>query len=406
MDKLFKKLLDHHKLVCVVFIILALVSTVIQGAVKVNTDFSSFLPESAPSTVGLHTMNEVFDQALPNVRMQVSDLGIGAALDLARELVDVPGVSSIMWLGSMADVRQPLETLDEGLLTAWTAEDGFLFSLAIAEGDDVEDTIAALRGLAEGSGGGAVYMDGQALANLQTRGSIGSELILVMGFAILLLLLVLSSTSDSWLEPLVFLVVIGAAILINLGTNIFKGEISMVTQMAASVLQLAVSIDYGIVLLHAYRHRKAEGLSPYDAMYAALKHAFPILLSSAAVTFFGFLSLVFMVLALGMDMGIVLSKGILISFICVSFFMPCLILWCQKPLERTRHRILLKRFGGFARVCSQLAIPATILVVLLAVPSFLGEKNLDFMYGSTILKVSVQRLQQAFTRVDRPNPMP
>lgn len=286
-------------------------------------------------------------------------------------------------MGSMTDVFQPFETLGANLLETWTAEDGFLYSLTIDSEGDLEHITSQIRNEAESVTSGSVYMDGNTLTNLATEDAMGSDIVFIMIIAIMLLLIILSVTSDSWLEPLVFLTVIGVGIIINLGTNIFKGEISFVTETAAAVLQLAISIDYGIVMLHAYRQKKSQGLAPDDAMLAAMKHAFPIVSSSAAVTFFGFLSLVLMVLTLGMDMGIVLAKGILVSFICVSFFMPCLILVCQKPLEKTKHRILIKDFSAFSKVCTRLAIPATLVVALVTVPAFLGEKQLDFIYGTS-----------------------
>ena len=156
----------------------------------------------------------------------------------------------------------------------------------------------------------------------------------------MIIALILLLTSHSWFEPVIFLTVIGVAIVLNMGTNIFRGEISFVSQICGAILQLAVSMDYAIVLLHTFRRCQREYPDPEEAMAHAMKRGFSVVLSSAAVTFFGFLSLTVMRFGIGVDMGIVLAKGIVFSFFTVMFLMPCLILMSLRPLEATKHRFL------------------------------------------------------------------
>ena len=201
-------------------------------------------------------------------------------------------------------------------------------------------------------------------------------------FFMLIVIIILEITSHSWFEPVVFLVPIGCAIALNMGTNIFLGSISNITEICAAVLQLAVSMDYSIVLLHTFRGLQKDYPDPVEAMAHAMMKGFSVVLSSAAVTFFGFLSLTVMQFGIGVNMGIVLAKGIVFSFISIMFFMPCFLLLCLKPLDALEHKYLMPEFGGFARVCQKIMTPLAIVVILLAVPCYLAQENNSFKYGS------------------------
>ena len=201
--------------------------------------------------------------------------------------------------------------------------------------------------------------------------------------AVIVILGLLLLTSEAWFEPVLFLSVIGISIVYNLGTNIIFGEISFITQMCAAILQLAVSMDYGIVMLHEYRHFKQEGCSSYDAALAGMHKASGVIASSAATTFFGFLSLCAMAFLIGADMGVVLAKGIVFSFLSVLFILPVMVLLSEKLLQRTAHRKFLPSFDKFAKWCMRLSIPFTLIAALIVVPAFLGSRNTEYVYGAS-----------------------
>ena len=201
--------------------------------------------------------------------------------------------------------------------------------------------------------------------------------------AVIVILGLLLITSEAWFEPVLFLSVIGISIVYNLGTNIIFGEISFITQMCAAVLQLAVSMDYGIVMLHAFRGFKAQGLTSYDAAVAAMHKAAAVIASSAATTFFGFLSLCVMAFLIGADMGVVLAKGIAFSFLCVLFLLPILVLSSEKLLKKTAHKKFLPSFDKFAVWCMRIAVPFTVIIALITVPAYLGQKQPNFVYGAS-----------------------
>lgn len=239
------------------------------------------------------------------------------------------------------------------------------------------------RKAAQAGGASAVALSGDEVNTAVAQGSSDFEIQLILVMAVIVILGLLLLTSEAWFEPVLFLSVIGISIVYNLGTNIIFGEISFITQMCAAILQLAVSMDYGIVMLHEYRHFKQEGCSSYDAALAGMHKASGVIASSAATTFFGFLSLCAMAFLIGADMGVVLAKGIVFSFLSVLFILPVMVLLSEKLLQRTAHRKFLPSFDKFAKWCVRLSIPFTLIAALIVVPAFLGSRNTEYVYGAS-----------------------
>lgn len=381
---LCRSFLKHRKLVAILFAVAAIACAACIPQVKVNYAMTDYLPDDAPSVVALDDMESAFDGAIPNTRAYVEGIDLATADQLSQDLAELDGVEEVMWLGSNVDTRQPLETLDADTVDSWKTDSGYLFQIAIetAKGKQV---VPDIREACEATGATNVSLAGEAVTTASAQASTGTEVmyILIMGVCIIILILLL--TSSSWFEPVVFLTVIGVAILMNMGTNIVQGEISFVSQICAAILQLAVSMDYAIVLLHTFRRCQREYSDPEEAMARAMVKGFSVVLSSAAVTFFGFLSLTVMRFGIGADMGVVLAKGIVFSFFAVMFFMPCLLLLCLKPLDALNHKQLVtsESFDGLARACQHAMLPCAIAVVMLAVPCFLAGDRNSFIYGSS-----------------------
>src|SRR5699024_7259190 len=172
------------------------------------------------------------------------------------------------------------------------------------------------------------------------------------------------------------------SILINLGTNIFIGEISFLSQSVAPILQLAVSLDYAIFLLHSFDDYRKQYDSPVEAMKKAMKRSFPAISTSAITTFFGFLALTFMEFGIGADLGITLVKGILLSFLSVMIFLPALTLIVYPWIEKTQHRQFVPNKFRIGNKVLKGRIPVILLVFLIIVPAFLAQSETDFLYGT------------------------
>lgn len=381
-DKIFRGALNHRRVVIVIAALLFIVSVLCIPSVKINYQFSDYLPESSESTVSLRVMEEAFNSPTPNSNIMVEGLSLTQASELATHMETIEGVEEVMWLGTTCDISQPLETYDPDVVSAYKKGDSYLYQVAL-DTSVATQSMDLIREVANEVGATDVSMSGEAINSAVAQGSSDFEIQLILVMAVIVILGLLLITSEAWFEPVLFLSVIGISIVYNLGTNIIFGEISFITQMCAAVLQLAVSMDYGIVMLHAFRGFKAQGLTSYDAAIAAMHKAAAVIASSAATTFFGFLSLCVMAFLIGADMGVVLAKGIVFSFLCVLFLLPILVLSSEKLLKKTAHKKFLPSFDKFAVWCMRIAVPFTVIIALITVPAYLGQKQPNFVYGAS-----------------------
>lgn len=381
-DKIFRGALNHRRVVIVLAALLFIVSVLCIPNVKINYQFSDYLPESSESTVSLRVMEEAFNSPTPNSNIMVEGLSLTQASELATQMETIEGVEEVMWLGTTCDISQPLETYDPDVVSAYKKGDSYLYQVAL-DTSVATQSMDLIREAANEVGATDVSMSGEAINSAVAQGSSDFEIQLILVMAVIVILGLLLITSEAWFEPVLFLSVIGISIVYNLGTNIIFGEISFITQMCAAVLQLAVSMDYGIVMLHAFRGFKAQGLTSYDAAVAAMHKAAAVIASSAATTFFGFLSLCVMAFLIGADMGVVLAKGIVFSFLCVLFLLPILVLSSEKLLKKTAHKKFLPSFDKFAVWCMRIAVPFTVIIALITVPAYLGQKQPNFVYGAS-----------------------
>lgn len=227
-------------------------------------------------------------------------------------------MTSVTWLDDAASVEQPLETLDQDTVSGYYQDGAALFSVTIAE-DQRISAVNKIRALI----GNDNAMSGSAVSTAVATTSTVSQIQIISVAAVAFVLLVLLLTTISWLEPLVVLGSLGVAILINSGTNLIFGEISFVSNAAGSILQLAVSLDYSIFLLHRFEECRKETPDPRQAMVEALCKSTMSILSSGLTTVIGFLALCLMQFQIGPDMGLVLGKGVAVSLITVFLFSPC-----------------------------------------------------------------------------------
>lgn len=381
-DKIFRGALNHRRVVIVIAALLFIVSVLCIPSVKINYQFSDYLPESSESTVSLRVMEKAFNSPTPNSNIMVEGLSLTQASELATHMETIEGVEEVMWLGTTCDISQPLETYDPDVVSAYKKGDSYLYQVAL-DTSVATQSMDLIREVANEVGATDVSMSGEAINSAVAQGSSDFEIQLILVMAVIVILGLLLITSEAWFEPVLFLSVIGISIVYNLGTNIIFGEISFITQMCAAVLQLAVSMDYGIVMLHAFRGFKAQGLTSYDAAVAAMHKAAAVIASSAATTFFGFLSLCVMAFLIGADMGVVLAKGIVFSFLCVLFLLPILVLSSEKLLKKTAHKKFLPSFDKFAVWCMRIAVPFTVIIASITVPAYLGQKQPNFVYGAS-----------------------
>lgn len=335
-----------------------------------------YLPDNAPSTEAIEVMEEEFEGAIPNANVMIYDVSIQEALVYKEKLETIDGVTDVIWLDDVMDIKTPIEVADQDVVESYYQNNNALFSFVIADGEEVRITDEIYEIIGEENALAGEAMDTATQQKMAFTETMYATALLV---PIIIIILILSTTS--WVEPLFFLMAIGISVLINLGTNIFIGEISFVTQSVAPILQLAVSLDYAIFLLHSFSDYRKKVGDPKEAMQLAIKRSFPAIIASASTTFFGFIALSLMNFEIGSDLGFNLVKGIVFSFISVMVFLPAFTIMFYKWIDKTQHRPFIPNINRVGKGLLKLKYPVLILVILLIVPAFMAQSQTDFIYG-------------------------
>ena len=380
MNHYTKFILKHRKMIIIVFLIVTVICAGLSTLVGVNYNFADYLPKDAPSTNALNVMEEEYSQPIPNMRVVIYDVSIPDALEYKEKIEKAEGVKEVTWLDDSIDIYGPLEHADQDSVETWYKNSDALFSVTVSS--DEKEKKAAVDAIREIIGDDNA-MSGTAVTDVLSPVHTSQEIQKIMLIALPIVFIILLLTTTSWFEPVLFMITIGVAIMLNRGTNLIFGEISFVTNAAGSVLQLAVSMDYSIFLLHRFAENRQEGGNVQDAMMKAVKQSMGSVLSSGLTTVTGFAALILMRFRIGPDMGYVMAKAIVFSLICVLCFLPALAISTYKLIDKTRHRAFWPDFHKFAKAVLKVRIPALILAVLLLIPCYIAQGKNDFLYGSS-----------------------
>ncbi|ADH97934.1 exporter of the RND superfamily protein-like protein [[Bacillus] selenitireducens MLS10] len=376
MQKFTEIITHYHKSVVLVFMALTILSAVMIPFVTVNYNINDYLPEDSPSMVAVDVLEEEFGSPMQNARVMIEDVSVQEALTYKDRLEAIEGVSDVTWLDDVVDLRTPLELVDEGMLETYYQDRYAIIEMTIQEGEElaITDEIYELIGEENALVGDAI--DTAVSQQMAFTETLFAALLLV---PIIIIILILSTTS--WVEPLFFLTAIGVSVLINLGTNIFIGEVSFVTNSVAPILQLAVALDYAIFLLHSFSDQRKTDSNPVTAMQKAVRQSFPAIAASAATTFFGFMALAVMEFEIGADLGLNLVKGIALSFISVVVFLPALTVWLFKWIDKTQHKPMFPQFRNVGKRVVKVRYFSIVLVALIIFPAYLAQQETSFIYG-------------------------
>lgn len=394
-EKFFRGVVKHKKIIIIIFFLCTLVAGFSKQFVGVNYDMNSYLPEDTASTISLDVMEEEFGSGIPNARVMISNVSIPEALKLKDKISFIDGVSDVIWLDDQVDLTIPIEVQDTKTVEDYYKDNNALFTVTIDEDKEIEvvNSIRELIGEDNSMTGSAVD---QVIATESTTSEIKRIVMIAVPFTLLVLLL----TTTSWFEPIILLASIGLAIVLNAGSNIIFGEISFVTNAAGNILQLAVSLDYSVFLLHRYKEIRKEEENPEEAMVQALCKSTGSIFSSGLTTVIGFLALIVMRFRIGADLGLALAKGIALSLITVFILSPGLILYSNKLIEKTAHKSFMPKFNGFAKVVSKFMIPFTIIFAVIIVPCYLGSINNSYYYGSSKIFGGETKLGQDTEKIE------
>ena len=357
-------LTKHPKKIVAVMLVITAVCLVLFTMVPVNYNVADYMDKAAPSTVAIDVMDEAFPGGVPNARLMVSGLTMAEALELKDTIAAIDGVTEITWLDDVSSSEIPIEYLGDEATKNYYKDGNVLYTLTL----DGHFAVPAVREAAVAYAGDA-KMSGLQVSSSYANETIWNDLAKIMIIAVPIVLAILIITTSSWLEPVLFLATIGVAIVINMGSNIIFGEISYITSGVAALLQLAISIDYAIFLMHRFDEYRRTGMGVTEAIGIAMKKSFASVWSSGIVAAIGFVALVAMRLGIGPDLGWVMVKGILISLLCVYSLLPALVVLTSKLIDKTKHRPFLPSFKKFAKVAKKICIPVLIVAVIILVPS-------------------------------------
>lgn len=379
MEKFSQAVIKHKSRVLIAFLIVVVLSAFVSSLVSVNYNMVDYLPEEAQSTTAIKIMEDEFEGEMPNARIMLTGVSIQEALAYKEKLAAIDGVTSISWLDDTVGLdilkTKPLDFLDAAIVENYYKDKNALMNLSIESGKE-KSTVRAIYDLIGEKNAAA----GEAVTTAETQAMSVSEVVNAMAILLPVIIIILILSTSSWIEPLLFLLTIGVAIIINMGTNIIFGEVSFITYTVSPVLQLAVSLDYAIFLLHSFNNYRLI-YDPHEAMKLAMKEAFPTVAASAATTVFGFAALIFMRFGIGADLGLNLLKGIMFSFLSVMFFLPVVTLMSYKMIDKTIHRKFMPDFKKAGNLLMKVRLPFLILVLLAVVPCFLAQSQTQFLYG-------------------------
>lgn len=380
MDRFSNIIIQHKKTVIGIFIAVVLVCLFLLFFVEVNYNMVDYLPSDAQSTAALKIMNSEFTEPMPNASAMIKDVSLTEALEYKQKLAAIDGVTQVVWLDDMMDVKQPLQMGDADTIEGFYKDGDALFSLTISKGMEK----AACTGILSLIGADNA-LTGEAPALVGIMDATASSVLKAFAILLPIIIFILIISTASWIEPLLFLIAIGISVVINMGTNIFLGEISFMTNSISPILQLACSLDYAVFLLHSFGDNRKKYDDAEEAMRHSIKESMSTVAASAATTLFGFLALLFMNFGIGPDLGMNLAKGIALSFVSVMVFLPALTLCIYRVIDKTKHRAFLPSFENINKVLSKIAIPAVLIITLAIVPAFLGQGRTGFLYGNEVL---------------------
>lgn len=359
--------------ILILAVVLLVPSLIGMIATRINYDMLTYLPGDIDTVVGQDILMDEFGKgAFSFVIMEGMDPEDVSSL--REDISHVDHVDTVLWYDDFADVSIPMEMLPSKLYDAFNSGDSTMLAIFFdtsTSSDDTMEAISEIRSIA----GKQCFVSGMSAMVTDLKDLCEKEEPIYVGIAVALACVAMMIFMDNWITPFVFLISIGMAILLNMGTNYFLGEISYLTKALSAVLQLAVTMDYSIFLWHSYEEQKTMYEDNKEAMAYAINNTLTSVVGSSITTVAGFIALCFMSYTLGLDLGIVMAKGVILGVIgCVST-LPSMILILDKVLQKTSHKSLLPDMGKVASGITKVFPVFLILFLVLVVPSYWSYKE-------------------------------
>ena len=377
--KKFTKFISHRpKFVLLVMTLLLIPSFIGYKLTGVNYDILSYLPQDLKSTQGQKILDEDFKNAATG--MLILEGSDHDAEVLREKILEIDGVEDVISKSSTVGDMIPSEFLPDEVKDIFYADGSTLMIVKFSESSSSLTTMSAIDEIRKIESN-QKYLSGISSLVKDTKDLIDKETPIYVGLAVVLGLIILSLTNESTIVPFVFMLTIGYAVLYNFGTNIFLGEISYITKAIAAVLQLAVTMDYSIFLYHRYVEEKKYYDTKYDAMDVAIQETISSLFASSLTTFAGFIVLIAMRLGLGKDIGLVMSKGVLIGLISTVTVLPAMLLMVENLVNKYNHKVMLPSFDKLSDFNVRHKKTLFLVAIGLFIPAIYGSLNTKLYYN-------------------------
>jgi predicted RND superfamily exporter protein len=378
MKKFGEWVVKYKVLIFVVALLLLIPSAIGYFNTRINYDILSYLPENIETMEGQDILEEEFGTGAFSM-VVIEGMPYKDVAALKEKMEGVEHVKSVIWYDSIADLSVPVELLPDELSDAFNNEDSTLMAVLFDTTMSSDETMEAIEELRTVTGE-SCFISGMSAVVTDTKNLSNRETPIYVLIAVILSVIVLSLTMDSYIIPLFFLLSIGMAIVYNLGTNVFLGQISYVTQALAAVLQLGVTMDYSIFLWHSYQENLEHNTDKNEAMAEAIAATFSSVMGSSVTTVAGFIALCFMSFTLGLDLGIVMAKGVIFGVIGCITILPAMIMIFDKGIEKTKHRPIIPQLKISKFVVKHYILILVIFVVLW-IPAIIGYNRTQVYYN-------------------------
>ena len=379
MRKISQKIAKSKILILIIAFILLIPSAIGYFKTKVNYDILSYLPNDLETRQAQKILKDEFNCG-SLVMLIVEGMENKDVLKLKDKVSEVNGVSEVIWIDDALDISVPKEILPKSLRDMLFSDNSTMMIVKLKDTDASENTEKAIEEIrsitgkqAFLSGIGGVIKDTKDLADKETP--------IYVLIAVILSIVILSLTMESFIIPIIFMLSIGIAIIYNMGTNIIFGNISYITKALSAVLQLGVTMDYSIFLLHRYDEEIVNQSNKTDAMAVAIEKTIKSITGSSLTTVAGFLALCIMDLALGKDIGFVMAKGVVLGVICTITVLPAMILTCDRLIHKYRHKTLLPKFEKSSAFVIKNHKLFVVIGIIVLIPAIIGYKKTDVYYN-------------------------
>lgn len=379
LDNAGKWIAKHRLLILLLGILLLIPSVMGIIGTRVNYDLLSYLPKSLETVDGQDIMVDEFGMGAFSM-VVVENMELKDVQKLEEKFSGVPHVKDVLWYDDVADISLPVEMLPEKLREGFFRGDATMMIALFdntTSSDEAMEAVSEMRKIANDQ----CFISGMSGVVTDIKNLCLQELPIYVAIAAILSFLVLQLTMDSFLVPVFFLVSIGVSILYNLGSNIFLGEISYVTQALTAILQLGVTMDYSIFLLNSYEeNKKIYKDDKNEAMGHAIASTFKAIVGSSVTTVAGFAALCFMTFALGRDLGVVMAKGVIIGVICCVTLLPAMILVFDKAIGKTKHKPIIPSLDGISGFITKHYKVWLVIFLVLLIPGIYGNSHTQIYY--------------------------